>query len=66
VRILLDEHLPRLLANALLGHEVRTVHQQGWAGLRNGDLLDRASAGTLSDMRVRATGAIALAVTPYL
>jgi hypothetical protein len=27
----------------LARHEVRTVHQQGWAGLQNGELLRRAA-----------------------
>jgi len=39
VRVLLDEQLPRLLARELRGHEVSTVHQKGWAGLKNGELL---------------------------
>jgi hypothetical protein len=43
VRVLLDEQLPRQLAQELLGHEVRTVQQQGWAGLSNGELLRRAA-----------------------
>jgi hypothetical protein len=43
VRILLDENLPRQLRHHLPGHSVRTVQQQGWTGLRNGDLLYRAS-----------------------
>jgi len=42
VRVLLDEQLPRQLAKELLGHEARTVQQQGWAGLGNGELLRRA------------------------
>lgn len=42
MRVLLDEQLPRQLAQELLGHEVRTVQQQGWAGLGNGELLRRA------------------------
>jgi hypothetical protein len=42
VRVLLDEQLPRQLAQELRGHEVRTVQQQGWAGLGNGELLRRA------------------------
>jgi predicted nuclease of predicted toxin-antitoxin system len=45
VRILLDEQLPRQLAREFPGHEVRTVQQQGWAGLGNGELLRRAAAG---------------------
>ena len=44
MRILLDEQLPRRLARQLAGHEVRTVQQQSWAGLGNGELLRRAAA----------------------
>jgi predicted nuclease of predicted toxin-antitoxin system len=44
VRILLDEQLPRQLARHFVGHEVRTVQQQGWAGLGNGELLRHAAA----------------------
>ena len=43
MRVLLDEQLPRQLARELIGHEVRTVQQRGWAGLKNGDLLQRAT-----------------------
>jgi len=43
VRVLLDEQLPRRLARELAGHEVHTVQQQGWAGLKNGELLQRAA-----------------------
>lgn len=43
MRVLLDEHLPRPLADALVGHEVRTVDQQGWKGLTNGELLRRTA-----------------------
>jgi hypothetical protein len=42
VRVLLDESLPRDLAPAITGHEVATVQQQGWAGLKNGALLRAA------------------------
>ena len=44
MRILLDESLPRKLSQELAGHEVRTVQQIGWAGLKNGELLRQASA----------------------
>jgi predicted nuclease of predicted toxin-antitoxin system len=44
VRVLLDEQLPRQLAPLLTGHNVRTVQQQLWAGLKNGQLLDAAEA----------------------
>ena len=42
MRVLLDEQLPRQLAPYLVGHDVRTVQQQRWAGLKNGELLSRA------------------------
>jgi predicted nuclease of predicted toxin-antitoxin system len=46
VRVLLDEQLPRQLALYLTGHDVRTVKDEGWKGLKNGELLLRtASAG---------------------
>jgi predicted nuclease of predicted toxin-antitoxin system len=44
VRILLDENLPRRLRRHLPGHLVRTVQQQGWRGVNNGELLRRAAA----------------------
>jgi hypothetical protein len=39
VRILLDECLPRRLKHELIGHNVRTAPECGWAGRRNGELL---------------------------
>jgi hypothetical protein len=42
VKILLDECVDRRLAKDIEGHEVVTVPQAGWAGVRNGDLLGRA------------------------
>jgi len=39
VRILLDECLPKRLKRDLVGHEVRTVPEMGWAGKQNGELL---------------------------
>ena len=42
MRILLDEQIPRHLARELSAHDVRTVQQQGWAGLTNGELPRRA------------------------
>lgn len=43
MRILLDECLPRELADELVGHEVRTVQQERWSSLENGELPLRAS-----------------------
>jgi len=41
VRVLLDEQLPVDLAEVLSGHSVDTVVSRGWAGIKNGDLLQR-------------------------
>ncbi len=43
-RVLLDEMLPRLLARELPAHHVTTVHQEGWTGILNGELLHRIEA----------------------
>ena len=40
--VLLDESLPRQLARELDGFEVKTVAQMGWAGVKNGKLLNLA------------------------
>lgn len=42
-KVLLDENLPRRLAEALPEHNVTTVSEHGWAGSSNGQLLHRAS-----------------------
>lgn len=39
MKVLLDECVDRRLAADLVGHEVSTVPQMGWATIRNGDLL---------------------------
>lgn len=39
MRILIDECLPRKLKHEFVGHEVFTVSDMGWAGLKNGTLL---------------------------
>lgn len=43
MRVLLDEQLPRRFARELTGHEARTVQEEGWAGVENGELLRRAA-----------------------
>ena len=43
MRILLDEKFPADFAKLLVGHEVSTVHSLGWSGIKNGELLRRAS-----------------------
>lgn len=42
MRVLLDECFDRRLAKHIVGHEVMTVPQMGWAGIKNGDLLTLA------------------------
>ena len=44
MRILLDESLPRKFAFELVGHQVQTVPQMGWAHKKNGELLRLAQA----------------------
>ena len=39
VKLLPDECLPRKLKGTLLGHEVKTVPEMGWAGVESGELL---------------------------
>ena len=43
MRLLLDESLPRPLAELLVGHDVRTVAGMGWTSLNNGALLRQAA-----------------------
>ena len=40
--MLLNECVDRRLATDIQGHDVKTVPDAGWAGLKNGDLLSRA------------------------
>ena len=39
MRVLLDECVPRRLKRDLVGHDVRTAPEMGWASKRNGELL---------------------------
>ena len=43
MRVLLDECVPRALRAELPGHEVKTVAEAGWAGVKNGALLQLAA-----------------------
>lgn len=42
MRLLLDECIDRRFAKEIEGHEVVTVPQAGWAGVKNGELLTLA------------------------
>ncbi len=39
MRVLLDECVPRALRKDLPGHDVKTIREAGWAGVKNGELL---------------------------
>ena len=43
MRLLLDECVDRRLAREIHGHDVSTVFELGWAGIRNGELLARSA-----------------------
>ena len=43
MRLLLDECVDRRLARDITGHDVSTVIELGWSGIRNGALLQRAA-----------------------
>ena len=44
MRLLLDESVPRRLGQHLATHDVDSVHDRGWDGLKNGALLRAAEA----------------------
>ena len=44
MKVLLDENLPHSLREHLLQYETFTAAYMGWAGLKNGELLDVAEA----------------------
>lgn len=44
MKLLLDENLPKRLKQDFPEHEVYTVRDKGWNGVRNGELLKRMEA----------------------
>ena len=52
MRVLLDECLPARFDRELPGHEVQTVPQAGWAGIKNGRLLKFVAASGRFDVFV--------------
>ena len=44
MRLLLDESVPNRLRHSLPDHEVRTVVEMGWSGVKNGKLLALAAS----------------------
>ncbi|HRD98556.1 MAG TPA: hypothetical protein PLA97_19420 [Rubrivivax sp.] len=45
MRLLLDECVPARLRQALPSHQISTVVQEGWSGIKNGRLLAPAAEG---------------------
>ena len=43
MRVLFDECFPRALRRELPGHDVKTIQEAGWAGVKNGELLRLAT-----------------------
>lgn len=43
MKVLLDEMLPPQLKDLLKEHQVSTVQEMGWGGIKNGELLRQAS-----------------------
>ena len=43
MRMLLDECVPRAVRKEFPDHQVKTVGEMGWSGLKNGDLLQLAA-----------------------
>ena len=43
MKILLDECAPKRLRTLIAGHEIITVPDAGWAGIKNGALLKKAA-----------------------
>ena len=43
MRVFLDECVDWRLARDIVGHEVKTAHQMGWATIKNGELLTLAA-----------------------
>ena len=41
MRLLLDENLPKKLKGDFPGHEVFTINERGWNGLKNGVLMQK-------------------------
>jgi hypothetical protein len=42
MRLLSNEKVPRALKSLLNGHQVATVQERGWAGIQNGELVEKA------------------------
>ena len=43
MKVFVDECVDQRLAREIIGHEVKTAHQQGWSTIKNGGLLALAT-----------------------
>jgi hypothetical protein len=50
LRVRLDESTPRGLRRFLTKHEVRTVQEEGWTSMKNGELLRTVEAARFEVM----------------
>jgi hypothetical protein len=71
MRVLLDECVPRPLRRELAGHDVQTVQEMGWAGKRNGELIELIEAAgfnafVTTDQRLEYQQNIAAAKIPLV
>jgi hypothetical protein len=64
MKILLDECLPWPMHRLLSNHTCTSVQAEGWSGIRNGDLLERAEGRfelfITSDQNIRYQGEFAI------
>lgn len=44
MKVLLDECTPRVVKKRLPAHDINTVQEMGWSGVKNGELLTLAEA----------------------
>ena len=51
MRVLLDACIDWRLCRDVVGHEVKTAHQMGWATITNGELLTLAAREFVSRLR---------------
>jgi hypothetical protein len=49
-RVLFDENMPRKLRRDLPEFAIRTVQEEGWAGLKNGELLRAVTSSAAFDI----------------
>ena len=56
MKLLLDENLPHQLRHEITGHDCATVAYMGWAGVENGELLNRATSAGFNALLTKHEG----------